>query len=340
MKIKTKDLLEALEIVKPGLATKEQIAQTTAFAFMGDRIVTYNDEISISHPVEGLEIKGAIQAEELYSLLKKITKDEIDITLSANEIILKSGRIETGFTLHQEIKLPLDEIDVIGTWQKVPSGFLKGLKFVIPCCSKDMSNPVLTCVHINEAGFIEASDGFRLVQYALKDAEMPTFLIPAMSAIEVLKLEPSELSKTNSWVHFRSEFGTIISCRIFTDKFPNTTPHFKVKGEKITFPTSLPEVLNRAVVFSKRDHFIDENVDIDIIEDKIKVSSKSDSGWFKEILNIKYDNTPLAFSVAPQLLLGILSETSEGTIGEKSLKFQNEDWQYISMLKAPKIKIK
>ena len=70
MKLNKTDLQKALEIVKPGLANKEMIEHSTSFAFIGGRVVTYNDEISLSHPVEGLEIEGAIHAEELYKLLR------------------------------------------------------------------------------------------------------------------------------------------------------------------------------------------------------------------------------------------------------------------------------
>ena len=56
MKIKVNrvELKEALERVRPGLASKDIIDQATSFAFLKDRVVTYNDEISISHPVKGL----------------------------------------------------------------------------------------------------------------------------------------------------------------------------------------------------------------------------------------------------------------------------------------------
>jgi len=77
MNIQKEQLKKALETVKPGLAGKEIIEQSTSFAFMGDRVVTYNDEISISHPVEGLNLTGAIRAEELYQLLSKLKREEI-----------------------------------------------------------------------------------------------------------------------------------------------------------------------------------------------------------------------------------------------------------------------
>jgi len=187
------NLQTALEIVKPGLAGKEMIEQSTSFAFMEGRVVTYNDEISISHPIEGLKINGAVQAEELYELLSKLKKDEIEITTKGNEIILKSGRTKAGLTLQQEIKLPLEEIGELGKWKPLPEDFLKHIKFAMAACSRDMSRPVLTCVHVSKDGIIEGSDSFRIARCQLK-TEMPvkTFLLPASSAIQVIRVEPTK----------------------------------------------------------------------------------------------------------------------------------------------------
>jgi len=108
LKINKSNLQKALEIVKPGLASKELIEQATSFAFINGCVITYNDEISISHPVDGLELEGAIQAEKLYSILTKLKTDEIEVTINDKEIILQSGKSKIGLTLQSEIKLPLD----------------------------------------------------------------------------------------------------------------------------------------------------------------------------------------------------------------------------------------
>ena len=92
MKINKAELQNALEKVKPGLAGKELIEQSTSFSFVNNRVVTYNDEISISHPVKGLEIKGAVKAQALYSFLGKVKKEEIDVEYEDNQIIIKTGR--------------------------------------------------------------------------------------------------------------------------------------------------------------------------------------------------------------------------------------------------------
>jgi len=326
------ELQKALEIVKPGLANKEMIEQSNSFAFMKGRVVTYNDEISISHPVEGLEIEGAIQAEELYKLLGKIKKDEIEITTKGNEIILESGRAKAGLTLQQEIKLPLEEIGEQGKWEKLPENFLKHMKFAMAACSHNMHKPALTCVYVNE-DIIEAADGYRIARCQLEE-KMPvrTFLIPATSVVELIKLELEMIADGEGWVHFQTDEGTIISCRVFEDKFPECSHFMNVEGVPITFPKTINEVLDRAAVFSKRDHFLDEHIIITLEDKRLKVSSESDSGWFEEDINTKYDGDPVTFSIIPYLLKDILAETLTCTLGENRLKFKGVNWEYLSML--------
>jgi len=107
MKIKKAELQKALELVKPGLAGKELIEQSTSFAFMGNRVVTYNDEISMSVPlVEGFNLTGAVKAEELYKLLTKLKGDEITLELTENEIQITCGNKGQAYPFRQKLNSP------------------------------------------------------------------------------------------------------------------------------------------------------------------------------------------------------------------------------------------
>ena len=185
--MKKQDLLQALEIVKPGLAGTERIEQTTSFAFMGENVVTYNDDISVSHPVPGLNITGAIEAKELYNLLKKIKNDELEMELVENEIKITSGKVVAHMAIQVEIKLPLDEISEKGKWKNIPEGLMKAARNCSFSCENDKAKSTF-CVHVNKDGFVEATDRFRINRYQLS-AAMPvaTFLIPSTSVREVAK---------------------------------------------------------------------------------------------------------------------------------------------------------
>jgi DNA polymerase III sliding clamp (beta) subunit (PCNA family) len=334
MIIKRQELLKALEIVKPGLSNKESIPQATFFAFKDGKVITYNDEISISHPIECIEIEGAVKAIELYALLSKIKKDEIEVIIDGEELRIESKKAKAGLSLQAEIKLPL--IDKIGKWYKLPESFLKYLSFVIPTCATDTSRPILTCIHVNKEGFIEASDSFKIVKCDLDGKEMPvnTFLIPAPSAIEVKRLNPVSIAESKGWIHFKTLDGTEISCRTFEDEYPNTVNFLEGKGESITFPKTIFDIVERASVFSKREHILDESIEIEISKNKIIVKSKADCGWFEEEANIQYDGKPIFFCITPYLLKDILSETLECVICENKLIFEGDNWVYVTLLKG------
>lgn len=334
MEINKANLLKALEIVKPGLANKEIIEQTTSFAFMGDRVVTYNDEISISAPVEGLDITGAVKADQLYKLLAKIKKDEIDIEIEENELRITSGRIKAGLVLEAEIKLPLEDVSGKNKWKSLPDTFNKHVNFAAASAGHDMSQAILTCVNLREDGTIEASDGNCITQCKGEKLKISTTLIRASSAKNITRLNPTKVSEGKGWIHFSDEDGVVISCRTFADdQFPETDHLLKVKGVEVTFPRTLKEILDRAVIFAKRELSTDESTNITIGNNRFKVRSDSDSGWFEEEVNIKYNEDPLEFDITPSLLSGILSETLTCTVSDKKLRFQGDDWAYVTVLR-------
>ena len=335
MLINKKNLLDALAVVKPGLANKEIIEQTTSFAFIKGRVVTYNDEISISHPLEGLELEGAVTADKLYALLGKIKKEEIEIDVEGSEIIISSGRIKAGLTLQSEIKLPLKEdVATKSKWRDLPEKFVKSVNFTMASCSNDMSRAVLTAVHVNKDGFIEASDSYRVARCDLGE-EMPvkTFLLPASSAVEMVKFNPTSIAEGKGWIHFKTEEESIMSCRIFEDEYPDTSPHFKMKGTQIILPKTIEDVLDRAIIFAKKDHILDEMVTITLQDKRFKIRAESDTSWFEEEVNLHYDGEPITFHITPYLLKGILSETQACELSKDKLKFEGGDWVYISMLR-------
>jgi hypothetical protein len=338
MLINKEQLQKALEIVKPGLAGKELIEQSTSFAFIKGRVVTYNDEISISHPVTGLTLEGAIEAENLYKFLSKIKTEELDLTINGNEVLLTSGKSKAGLILQSEIKLPLGEdIAQKGKWKPLPTKFVEQLNFSMIAFTRGISRGVLICAHVNKEGFIESSDGYRLIHCELGE-QMPTdtFLIPVSSAIDMIRLNPIQIAEGKGWIHFKTDAGTIISCRLFSeDTFPNSAMLIAIKGTRLVLPETTSEVLGRATVFSKRDHLIEESVDITIKNKRLKVEAKSDTGWFEEEINFRSDHE-LAFSITPYLLINILEQTRECELTETNIKFQGENWIYISRLRNSK----
>jgi DNA polymerase III sliding clamp (beta) subunit (PCNA family) len=336
MKINKAELQEALEKVRPGLASKELIEQTTSFAFTGGRVVTYNDEISISHPVKGLDVVGTVKAQALYRFLEKIKKEEIDIEWEENQVIIKAGKSKAGLIFEQEVKLPIkEEIGKIEKWKNLPGNFVEALKLCYPCCSRDMSRPILTCVNIDGEG-VQASDSYQIIHYTLTE-KIPVgkCLIPATSVKELVKYPVKKVAVGESWIHFRTEDGTVFSSRILNNEFPDTSKHLAIKGVEFSFPKNINQILERAHVFSKKDASPGDipTVTIEIKEGQIKISAKNEYGWFVEEARTKYSGKAVKFSIGIEFLIGFFDKLQNCIIGDDKIGFSGENWQHmIAML--------
>jgi hypothetical protein len=339
MKISKEELQKALDIVKPGLASRELLAQTTSFAFQRGRVTTYNDEISISCPVQGSdEIEGAVLAENLYKFLTKVSKDEMDIIVEDNEIVLSIGKAKAGLNFFSEVTLPLEEeLQNKGKYTKLPKDFCKAVAFVMTASGTSLNEPLLTCVHVSESGYAEASDGYRIARHNIVDeTPIAEMLVPARSMAEIVKLNPTRVAKGNGWLHFRNKEGVEISCRILNeDKYMNVNPLLLVKGTKVILPEKLEEVLARASIFAKRENILEEEVHITIESKTLTMEASSESGWFEEEANmVNYKGEPKRITIPPYLLKEILKETRACEISTNQIKFEGEQWVYVSQLKT------
>jgi hypothetical protein len=331
--LKRNDLKEALEIVKPGLANKELIEQSTSFAFIDGTVVTYNDKISISHPVKGINLTGAIKAEELYQLLIKLKAEEMTLTVEENEITIKAGHSSAGLRMTAEIKLPVEEVETIGKMYPLPEDFLEAVRLAAQVCSRDMSMPVLTCIEVKEDK-LNSSDNVRISQVKMcKKMPVESFLLPVDVVSLVLKMKATKIALTESWVHFGNDVGTVLSARIFAEVFPNIAPLLKIKESvEIKLPEDLAEMLDRAAVFSKRDHSLDERVTIQIETKKIRIKGESDTGWYNEIAKLAYEGETITFDMTPALFKDILGKINvcKYSAEQGLLKFEDKTWQYLA----------
>jgi DNA polymerase III sliding clamp (beta) subunit (PCNA family) len=336
MKVSREDLETALEQVRPGLANREMIDQSTHFAFLNGRVVTFNDEISVSHPLEGLDVEGAIQADPLYRLVKRMDAKELKVRHGDAKLTISAGRSRAEFSVQQDIRLPLEEVGEIGDWQSIPdpAAFVRALRFAYKSTSKDMSRPKLTCVHVDEGGHVESTDNLRITRFGVEPPAIHSFLIPASSVKELVRYDIMEVAEGDSWIHFRTEEGTVFSCRVFKEEdYPDVTPILDVEGQRLDLSGVGEDALDRAMVFSARDDELDEEVTIQLGDNKMVVSSQGDAGHYKETIKVDYSDSPVTFLLNPGLLKDILQHTKEAELASNRLKFAGANWEHVIALR-------
>lgn len=337
MQVERLSLLRALELVKPGLSRQENIAQATRFAFVHNRVVTYNDEISVSHPVPDLSLTGAILAEGLYKWLGEVRGNKIKLEIDEAQLkaTAAGGRSKSTYTLQSEITMPLGEIGELGDWHPCPTGLKAALQFAMFSCGVDMSQPTLTCVHACKEGRIESGDNYRLTRYVVDPLPINTFLIPAKSVRHLLNYEFNEMAEGNGWVHFRTKEGTIFSARVFGDVYPNITELLNVEGKEVQLPPSLVPALQRISHFAKREHVLDEQITVEIQSNRLTLKAENLECSGEESVKVDYnDPTPISFVINPNLFSDIVGKVDKGILGTACLKFEAGKWQHVVALHA------
>lgn len=332
------NLYYALDVVTPGLDKEEFIDQATSFVFKNGRVITFNNEISVSHPIIGLKVEGAVKADELYKLLAKIKSDDLNVSESDSELLIKSGRTTAGVRKENEITMPLDVIEEKEDWHSLPEDFAFYLNLAMGSCGNDhRTEPILTNVNVTSSGTITGSDGLRLMSCDI-GTELPVddFLISSKAAQNVSQMQPTEISRSENWVHFKNDVGTELSCRILQAKYPKIGKHIKVEGIEVELPENMNEILQRTAVFSKRSSIHEERIEVTLKKNELVVYADNEYGWIQESADIEYNDSELTFSIAPYLFKDILKETSVFTLGENALKFEGAGWEYITALKFTK----
>ncbi len=324
-------LLDALEELKPGLSTNENIEQATDFIFLNDRIIAYNDEIYISKKFENLGITGAVNAQHLLQLLKKLKTEYVDISTSKSTMTIKSKRATAELLLKTEITNAIDEIEKPKEWQTINSEFVLNLAVATTCASKDLSRPIMTCVHVKRNGTIEASDGQQAVRIKNEIELSKSFLLPSKVAAQISKYPITEMSIGSSWVHFKTN-DLQISCKVYKEKFPEMKNIFELTTkETLELSPTISSILERARVFANSPTIMYEFVKLHFEKNKVVISSQNEYGTFTEYTMTKYDKKEsLDFYIQPMILAQLLSQGYKNCVYEQTkMKFKSDNIEYV-----------
>ena len=328
--MKRSELLTILNKVKPGLANKELVEQSTDFVFKNKKVYTYNDEIAVSYPID-LNFEGAVPAMELYQMINKIKDEDIEINISENEIVFKGKKFQAGIRLESDIVLPLDDIQAPTIWKSVPKKLVEIISFCSFSVGKDMSRPALTCIHLTNS-YIESCDNFRFTRYVLK-SNFDNILLPNKAASKLTKYVFTAYGRTDGFIHFKNDEDLIFSCRIFEDEYPDVAQILNKsdEGEKIRFLPSTTEILERVETMAEQDLTGDRKVSVEILNGKIKIRGENNIGWFEETNKVRC-KTNLVFDINPKFLTEILTHTTNAKISNDKTKLRFDDEKFIHVM--------
>lgn len=339
MKINREELLKQIQTVTPGLSPRELIEQSSCFVFKDGKVFTFNDEIACTHPV-CLKITGAVASKSFISILQKLNEEELDIELNGGELLLVGKKRKVGIRMDKEILLPIDSVETPKQWAALPEDFTDAIKKVQYCAGNDSTEFLTTVIHISP-DYLEASDNYQVGRYKLKTGIKNSILVKRNALKYLTSLDMTEVSETESWIHFKNPSDLILSCRKYVEDYPTDemTKHLKIKGSKTNLPKGLKDAINRAEVFSS-ENLEDNVVTVHLQNGKIKIKGRGVSGWFTEVKAIKYSGSEMAFSIAPQLLSDLSQTYNDCEITADKLKVDSGKFSYVTVLNPIQKKLK
>jgi len=337
MKIEREHLLATLEAVQPGLSSSGDIEQSQTFVFLGDRVMTYNDEVSVSCPIE-TDFKGAVKGEEMVKLLGKLKEKEVEVEITDGELHVKGGKVRAGIRLEAEITLPLEEVKPPSdpkAWTPLPEKFAEGLRFCQFSASTDKGKPVLNCIQVS-GQHVVSCDNFRLTRYDLgKTKAFPRdLLVPAKTVPTLLGYNPETYAAVGGWLHFRMASGLVFSCRTFEEAYPKTEQLLNVEGDEVEFPEEMKDILSRAEVFAKGKAGTDSRIEVAFKGSEMMVTGRGEWGWLKEKAKVAKGSTSARFLINPVFLSDILGLLRTVTIGDRMIKLTGENFAHVATLLA------
>jgi len=318
------ELINALESIRAGIASKELIEQSTSFLFSDNKIFTYNDEICAITKTE-LDIEGAVEAATFLKIFSKIKDDEVSIGIKDNEIRIKGKKFQTGINFDEEIKLPIDNAPITEDFIEVPENFTRLAKLACLTASKSVDEPLITFVHITNE-FIESCDNERITICTLDLEEEVDVLVSAKSLMQILMNNTiTGINVDDTWIHFITNEEVILSCRLQEEEYVDLHEHIpEEEGKVIELPSQIKEILDRAEIFSKEESTTGKFVTIELADKKLKVSSQNNRGWFKEKTKTKYTGPNISFSINADFLKDILSISNTISVVDTCLLFRDE----------------
>lgn len=334
MRVPRESFLSALQSVSPGLATREEIHQSSFVCFTDDGfMVTFDGEISAKRE-SPVELRGAVQGRKLMDLITKLPEDMIDVSQEANlMIILTKGRKKSEVRMESKIHLPIGLIPDPEWWKPLPPEFGEAISVVHSCASKEEEPFVLCCIHLHPE-YVEACDRRQLARYSLTlpiDTEM---IVPAASLKKIVGYGLTEFSVSKMWMHFRNQAGLVLSVRRYLEEYKNMDEFFNIGATTpVTWPGGFKEILNRMQIATADD--VEDVVDVELKPNYMLVEASGPTISHKECPPVEYSGPEFRFRMAPKLLTKISEMKQECGITEKRLFIDGGKFKYVSSTLAP-----
>lgn len=303
-----KNLVNALQLVKFAVATRDFQPELKCFQFYPFTVCGYNGEIYVETQFNS-GFKCAIPAEPFMKFLSSITDDEVDIKVDDNKVHIRTPHTYIMFPKQDpyEIDPAMSEAsDEYIMTEEIYRGLAVCQKFI----GKDETQPQYRGVYVDKTA-IYATDGFRLARCKV-DNDFSVFIPDAFCSM-LLLMQPKKLHIYPHHLKCTTRDTRAHSALLGKDyTLPNYAELFMKLDESVAselFPISnMKEVFERADIFTSG--LVDKYGKLLFNSDDIQFTVENPSlGFFNSILPIKKKGGAIAALTVDVPLLQTVIET-------------------------------
>jgi len=306
-------------MVLPAVEQKTVVSQYNHFVFHDGNVSTYNSKIFFSHPVD-TDLECSVVASDFIEVIKSIDGNSVELEVKDSTLLVTSTDIkaELSTEVHKDsvvqaiTTMNLGEIDWDLT-DEVPEDMIEGIQYCQFSVSKDANDMRnLQYIHI-EDNIIESSDGFRCSEYLMK-GNMEGVLIPASSALVLVKQEPEMYCVTDGWIHFLDANDVIFSIRVGDGDFPDIGKIIESVEEDISvvkLPAALKSTLGQFTTISDGTLDVYKFVQITVKDGKLICGTSKETCKVKKTIDFKDKDIEIEFFISPVFLSTIMEKTNE-----------------------------
>lgn len=331
--------LDAIELVRPALASSDVVPIFTCLCFQAGTVYAYNDQLGIRAPIPELKAEFAVNGDALTGLLKNSKAKDLEFDLQDDgNLLMKLGGSRGNLPFKTPDEFLFDEPE--DKWDaeiKIDVEMLKGLKLCLTTSSVDHSLPALMGVVLKiEGGTIKlySCNGDATSRYDPKidgvegdDTQftMPNDFCSALMKVFDKALVEGTLQVNDEWAKATfgeySVYGRVIvppsdsldHAKLLAEALPDDTPFIEI-------PKSFDMALSRARVISDKEG---GSTHLSLKEGKIKMNTESSMGDIRDAFNVKGDHPDISLGVSAKLIQEAVSVCEEMALMETCTAFRS-----------------
>ena len=328
--------LNAINSMMAGVSNIDTSDQSAHLMFTGNEILSYNDRMCIVYPFES-EIKGAVKARDFQKIIADINEDEFEISDKNDAIIIQSDSTKAKTALVSLENTPISKVETLELssikkkFKLLPEDFIDGIKLCLFSTQKGKSGSYLECINV-QSNHIMSSDNYRISYYDLgEDAIKEPFLIDLAEATKLVNFNPIKYYLADSWIHFSTEEGIIISMRRPSAEYKmGYDSNFEFDGITFDLPSELRSVVNSLSVLCEAISYLDKSIDIMIDKNKLIVKAQNAVTTVEKTLPFsKKTKSKIEFSINPIFLAQILDRATTVILAEDRALFKTDKFKHL-----------